>query len=305
MEFLGFDVTAKIVAQSASRALGLLIAKYNSMGGMPYDVFTKLYDSMVWPIISYGAAIWGTISFSCINAVQNRAMRFFLGTCKYTPTASIFGEMAWKPPLVKQWKCISAQWVRFVNMESARLNKRILGGVMINLAGLAKTGYTRAKGQFAKLGLSQFFSMLNNVSSRRGNGGNKLRTYKLFKTEFEVEEYCKMLLPLKHRSAFAKFRWGVAPIKIETGRYENLVFEERTCPFCSNIEDEIHVILDCNVYNDPKITLLDKASGMYPGFNDLTNSEKFNFFFSERRLIRFCAKTCFNILLRRNSLLFR
>ena len=89
-EFLDFDVTAKIVAQSASRALGLLIANYNTMGGMPYDVFTNLYDSIVWPIISYGAAIWGSKSFTCINAVQNRAMRFFLGTGKYTPTASIF-----------------------------------------------------------------------------------------------------------------------------------------------------------------------------------------------------------------------
>ena len=54
----------KSIAQSASRALGLLIAKYNSMGGMPYDVFTKWYDSCVWPVISYGAAIWGFKSFS-------------------------------------------------------------------------------------------------------------------------------------------------------------------------------------------------------------------------------------------------
>lgn len=73
--------------------------------------------------------------------------------------------------------------------------------------------------------------MLNTDSSRRGNCGNKLRTYKLFKTGFKVEEYCKILLPLNHRSAFAKFRCGVAPIKIETGRYESLAVEERVCPF--------------------------------------------------------------------------
>ena len=28
-------------------------------------------------------------------------------------------------------------------------------------------------------------------------------------------------MPLRHRSAFAKFRCGVAPLRIETGRYEN------------------------------------------------------------------------------------
>ena len=46
---------------------------------MPYDVFIKLYDNMVWPVIAYGAAVWGDK-----NAVQNRAMIFFLGVGKYT-----------------------------------------------------------------------------------------------------------------------------------------------------------------------------------------------------------------------------
>ena len=106
-----------------------------------------------------------------------------------------------------------------------------------------------------------------------------------------MEEYCKILLPLKHRSAFAKFRCGVAPIKIETGRYERLAVAERICHFCSNIEVEMHVILDCSVYTDLRVTLLDKASDICPGLNDLNNLEKFKILFSERRLIRFRART--------------
>ena len=47
------------VTQSASRALGLLIAKCKIMGGLSYDVYTKLYDAVVWPVISHGASIWG------------------------------------------------------------------------------------------------------------------------------------------------------------------------------------------------------------------------------------------------------
>ena len=69
---------------------------------MTYDVFTKLYDTLVWPVISYGASIWGAKSFSCITAVQNGAMRLFLGTGKYTPTAAVSGDMGWNPALVKQ-----------------------------------------------------------------------------------------------------------------------------------------------------------------------------------------------------------
>ena len=46
-EHLDYNSMTKSVAQSAGRALGLLIAKYKSMGGRPFDVFTKLYDSCV------------------------------------------------------------------------------------------------------------------------------------------------------------------------------------------------------------------------------------------------------------------
>lgn len=85
-ELLNYNVTAKFVSQAASRALGLLIAKYKSLGGMPHHVYKKLYDSMVWPVISYAVAVRCTQRFSCIEAIENRAMRFFMGTGKYTLT---------------------------------------------------------------------------------------------------------------------------------------------------------------------------------------------------------------------------
>ena len=70
---------SKTVAQSASRALGLLISKDKSFGGMPFECFTQCYNATVQAIIDYSAAIWGTKSISSINAVQNRACRYFLG----------------------------------------------------------------------------------------------------------------------------------------------------------------------------------------------------------------------------------
>ena len=100
-EFLDFNVTARTVAQSASRALGLLIAKSKALGGMPYKVFTKWYDTMVLPVVSYGAAVWGNKTYSCINAVQNRAMRFYLGIGKYPPNAAS-GDTGWQPPGIRQ-----------------------------------------------------------------------------------------------------------------------------------------------------------------------------------------------------------
>ena len=66
---LDYNLMTKMVAQSASRALGLLISKDKSFGGMPYDCFTKCYNATVQATIDYSAAVWGTKSVSCVNAI--------------------------------------------------------------------------------------------------------------------------------------------------------------------------------------------------------------------------------------------
>ena len=106
----------------------------------------------------------------------------------------------------------------------------------------------------------QWHIRVNSHNSRSGNGGNKLRTYKLFKTTFQMEQYCKTIMPTSHRSAFAKFRCGVAPLRLETGRYEGLTVNERVCPFCrTQIETEIHVITQCKTYENIRDSLFQKA----------------------------------------------
>ena len=56
-EFLDYNVTVKHISKHASRALGSIIAKSKSLGGLPFKCFSKLYDSLVLPILTYGAAI--------------------------------------------------------------------------------------------------------------------------------------------------------------------------------------------------------------------------------------------------------
>ena len=69
--------------------------------------------------------MWGFKSFSCINAVQNRAMRFCLGVGKYTPNAAVYGEMGWVPPIVRQWKSTAIFCARLSQTNNSQLNKRI------------------------------------------------------------------------------------------------------------------------------------------------------------------------------------
>ena len=44
--------------------------------------------------MNYGAGIWGYREFPCMEKVQNRALRCFLGVHKYAPLFALQGEMA-------------------------------------------------------------------------------------------------------------------------------------------------------------------------------------------------------------------
>ena len=80
---------------------------------------------MVMSIIRYGAAVWGHIEFTCIEAVHNRMCRYFLGVNKYTPNAAVRGDMGVKVPWQHQNIEIARQWCKFSNMSDTRLNKQI------------------------------------------------------------------------------------------------------------------------------------------------------------------------------------
>ena len=258
-------------------------------------------------------------------------MRFYLGVGRYTPNDAVAGEMAWKPTSVRQWKSVGLYWSKLAAMENSRLNKRI------SLWAYEKSGRSCKNWMYlvSEFLVANHFEQYSNItvaipSSRRfvadfentiyenfvtnwsarinsnvgtsGRGRNKLRSYKTFKQSYIVENYCKIILPVRHRAAFSKFRCGVAPIRIETGRYEGLPEEARLCPFCNVLENEMHVIMNCRVYDDLREPLLAKAVNCNPTFNSLSEVNQFVFLFSSPDLVRICAKTCAKILQRRHTL---
>ena len=143
-------------------------------------------------------------------------------------------------------------------------------------------------------------SELNNVN--RANGGqSKLRTYGIFKSEYQSESYITANLPVHHRSALAKFRCGVAPIRIETGRYERLALEDRKCINCDAIESEEHVICECQLYEDLRNTLFERAKPVIHNFDLLNSEEKMSALLSNKHLFQITAKILYEILLRKRS----
>jgi hypothetical protein len=114
----------------------------------------------------------------------------------------------------------------------------------------------------------------------------------------------------KYKSAFAKFRCGVAPLKIETDRYEGVSIENRTCfnNICNVnncIENEKHVLLECPVYEDLGCYLFEHACLYNNNFMQLSDDETFVFIFSDENMCFYSAKMCHDILFKRKCILYR
>ena len=115
-------------------------------------------------------------------------------------------------------------------------------------------------------------------------------------------------MPHKHRSAFAKFRCGVAPICLETGRYERLPVEQRTCFHCEGlIENEEHILLNCPLYHDLRVNMFLLLVEEFPDIERSTDRDKLVSILNCKlnKSIRTCAKTCFEILRKRRDLLYK
>jgi hypothetical protein len=120
-ETLDYTQCANVMAGASSRALGGLVSRYYNMHGLHYDTYTKLYHSLVTPVMDYAAAVWGYKDHQKLNTVQHRAMRCFLGVGKFTAIPALYGELCWSTPVHRRHVDMIRYFVKILNMDRDRL----------------------------------------------------------------------------------------------------------------------------------------------------------------------------------------
>ena len=105
--------------------------------------------------------------------------------------------------------------------------------------------------------------------------GNKLRTYRTFKTSYSLENYLlSSNNSRKEISTFAKIRISCHKLHIEEGRYRKIPLQERTCQLCYvEVEDEKHFVLSCSKLEACRKSFYDKITDIYPSFNFMNISD--------------------------------
>lgn len=125
-EHLNYKFTATMLAEAGSRALGALRHKIHHLKGILLGTYTTLFNSGVTPILDYCAGVWGVGNFKCIEDVQLKAARYYLGVHRFCPLTAIEGEIGWVRCATRRKLDVIKLWNKILTLNDQRLPKRVL-----------------------------------------------------------------------------------------------------------------------------------------------------------------------------------
>ena len=304
-EFLNFDFHKQEISDSGLNALGGLIQKYKNIECMSHRSYKRYFDTCVWPVVDYGAEVWGYNSGSSIESVQTKAIRIFLGVHKFAAHLAISGDIGWIPCEVKLKISTLRLWNKLVKMEDSRLPKIIFNHIFENKGSkwidsiqdvCNELGFHLSSTRMFDIDLckSSLMDTFKHKWATQSSNKPKLRSYVQFKQHYFTENYINLNLNREQRSILAQVRCGTLPLKIETGRFVGTPKENRLCDICNNgqVEDEFHFIFYCEFYSNERNEFYDTIKQKYLNFDNILDAPKLRclFTFEPRLLSKFLLK---------------
>ena len=291
------EAGAKALSDQALRAVNNLLGLFQRVH---FDIKTKLalFDSLVTPILLYGAEVWGLYDYSCIDKIHIKFCKIILGVRQQTPNYSVYGELGRVPLSVIAKERATKFWLKILSNPFSLLNKtfndqvneienrlitnrntakRHWASVMKSL--IENLGFpdmwrdqfqhtpsfqilkTHIRGQF----LQHWCAQINNFS--------KLHYYAKFKSEFKFEKYLQVIENDKLRKTLTSFRVSAHNLEIERRRYQNIPREHRFCKLCNlkQVELEYHFLLVCPFHAVLRQTYMYLGRSPWPSISKFVN----------------------------------
>lgn len=300
-----FLTAEKNLSLKASRALFSIKQSIFNHNIRPSAVL-RIFDALVKPIALYNSEIWigykscyqkksieemFDISFKGRNEfdkIFTRFSKFVLGVHSKASNFAVLSELGQYPLIISAIvSCINfwlhamqssassliykAYWEQYNNSCSKTLWLNFVKNILCDL-GFSHVWENQCTFKSSSLllciknKLKERYELFWEKHMKSDEKMVKLRTYKLIKKQFGLEKYLEDLNDRKHRKALSAFRISAHKLNIERGRYLNQKVEDRLCTNCKVIEDEVHVLCQCNKYqmsrNQMYQIILDKKINM-------------------------------------------
>ena len=223
-------------------------------------------------------------------------MKLILGLRRNCATLAVLGEVGEFPIALNGLVRMIKFWHRLNNMEDGCLTKKALNVIESSQCDISNWLST-VKLSIKAMSLDNIFSspscyssayverMFNakiresfiqywnselNIAEVNSIRNSKLRTYKIFKSKFAMEDYLINIHDFESRKIVAKFRCSDHTLMIETGRHKKIDLEERMYKMCpqKRVEGERHFFPERPAYNKVRKSLLKHVD---PSEDDLNN----------------------------------
>ena len=136
----------------------------------------------------------------------------------------------------------------------------------------------------------------------------KLRTFRKIKKYFEYEKYLNKISNFKYRQAITKLRISAHKLTVETGRYNNVPYNDRLCRLCelNEVGDEHHFLMSCTnmKFIDLRTKFIDNLYKINRFFNLFTSKNLFIYIMAmkDKSIMKLVGKHCFDVLATFDSL---
>ena len=294
-----FTNAINLLGKKASKAMFCIrkLLYSDRLNVLPY---LKLFETCIKPILLYCSEVWAPdlivkdkssleSKFLTISPVkfQIKFAKYVLGVNKSAVNTAVLAELGMFPIAIDALKASVGFWFHLVN---AKEHSFVMNAYKCSL-NLANSFAAKMKRLFLKLGFDHIWDNQNSFSKKKlikaiGNkmsekyvdfwknspfndqnnpNGNKLRTYRKLKKDYELEKYLLIDTDRCKISNFVKLKISNSKLYIEQGRHRNIPLDKRLCPLCKiEIEDEFHFMLKCIKLADCRQRLFNQIATIIP-----------------------------------------
>jgi len=303
-KYLGLVMSTKIctntlLSELASRAKAAtiqIIRSINKIQCFSPNVFFKMFDAQVQPLLLYGAEIWGVDNCDVIEGVHLFALKRFLNVSMQTPNSMVYGETGRHPLQINAMTRSVKYWLTIQSMDDSRYPKKVCKMLLAECESghtnwaakirniLFQYGFASVWQQQNVDNVKSFLYALKTKAMERFNQiwldkiceSGRYDVYKMLKKEKAISRYLYVLDRKVFRDVYIRFRLGISDILSHKLRYHAYEADSFKCPICkSSPETDAHFLLICPGYKElrDKYLCTDNGKDVEANFSCLMTDE--------------------------------
>ena len=282
---ISFTYACQDLICKAKRAVFSILQSMNKFQNDSAEIFFKLFDGQVQPIVQYGSEIWGIEKGEEIEKVHLFAMKRFLRIDSRTPNDIVYGELGRVPIYINSYVACIRYWLKLLQMDQHRLPYKCYKMLYkLDVKG-KQTWVTNIRKCLCRYGFmyvweSQGVGCPNTflkcfkqrlVDCRwqewdlHINDSDRFSLYRTFKLTNHIESYFTLDINKYVKNALIKFRCGMSSLVTHRRRFKVNTEADLICCLCNTArQDEVHFVLVCPCLSDIRMNLIPSKYFKYP-----------------------------------------